>query len=103
MIEIFIFGQRYEVPEGFTILKAYEYAGFSLKPRRRLPGRLSRRLGTVYRFTGDYKPTLRVGLPNCRRNRHDAAGRSPSSRPSASVTTWKSRIPPAKPSCISIR
>jgi hypothetical protein len=30
MIDIFIFGQRYEVPEELTILKAFEWAGFQL-------------------------------------------------------------------------
>jgi hypothetical protein len=29
--EIFVMGQRYEVPEGLTILRAFEWAGFRLK------------------------------------------------------------------------
>lgn len=55
MIEIFIFGQRYEVPDGLTILKSYEYAGFRLKRGVGCRGGFCGACGTVYRFTGDYK------------------------------------------------
>jgi succinate dehydrogenase/fumarate reductase-like Fe-S protein len=55
MIEIFIFGQRYEVPDGLTILKAYEYAGFRLKRGVGCRGGFCGACGTVYRFNGDYR------------------------------------------------
>jgi ferredoxin len=55
MIEIFIYGQRYEVPEGLTILKAYEYAGFQLKRGVGCRGGFCGACGTVYRITGDYR------------------------------------------------
>jgi ferredoxin len=55
MIEIFIYGQRYEIPEGLTILKAYEYAGFQLKRGVGCRGGFCGACGTVYRIAGDYK------------------------------------------------
>ncbi len=60
MIEIFIYGQRYEIPEGLTILKAYEYAGFHLKRGVGCRGGFCGACGTVYRINGDYK--LRYAL-----------------------------------------
>jgi len=55
MIEIFIFGQRYEIPEGLTILKAYEWAGFHMKRGVGCRGGFCGACGTVYRLMGDYK------------------------------------------------
>ena len=55
MIEIFIFGQRYEIPEGLTILKAYEWAGFQLKRGVGCRGGFCGACGTVYRLAGDYR------------------------------------------------
>jgi ferredoxin len=60
MMEIFILGQRYEVPEGLTILKAYEWAGFHLKRGVGCRGGFCGACGTVYRKAGDYR--LRYAL-----------------------------------------
>lgn len=60
MMEIFILGQRYEVPEGLTILKAYEWAGFHLKRGVGCRGGFCGACGTVYRIAGDYR--LRYAL-----------------------------------------
>jgi len=47
MVDISILGQRYEVPEGLTILKALEWSGFQM----------TRGVGcrTVYRLSNDHK------------------------------------------------
>lgn len=55
MIELFIFGQRYEVPEGLTILKAFEWAGFQLKRGVGCRGGFCGACGTVYRLQGDHR------------------------------------------------
>ena len=55
MIEIFIYGQRYEIPEGLTILKAFEWAGFHLKRGVGCRGGFCGACGTVYRLSGDYR------------------------------------------------
>jgi len=55
MIEIFIFGQRYEVPDGLTILKAYEWAGFRLTRGVGCRGGFCGACGTVYRLQDDYR------------------------------------------------
>ena len=55
MIEIFIYGQRYEIPEGLTILRAYEWAGFHLKRGVGCRGGFCGACGTVYRLVGDYR------------------------------------------------
>jgi ferredoxin len=60
MIEIFIYGQSYEIPEGLTILKAYEWAGFQLKRGVGCRGGFCGACGTVYRIAGDYR--LRYAL-----------------------------------------
>lgn len=60
MIDIFIMGQRYEIPEGLTILKAYEWAGFHLKRGVGCRGGFCGACGTVYRLAGDYR--LRYAL-----------------------------------------
>jgi ferredoxin len=60
MMEIFILGQRYEIPEGLTILKAYEWAGFHLKRGVGCRGGFCGACGTVYRKAGDYR--LRYAL-----------------------------------------
>jgi ferredoxin len=54
MIEIFIFGQRYEVPEGLTILKAFEWSGFRLTRGVGCRGGFCGACGTVYRLSDDY-------------------------------------------------
>jgi ferredoxin len=60
MIDIYIYGQCYEIPEGLTILKAYEYAGFQLKRGVGCRGGFCGACGTVYRIAGDYR--LRYAL-----------------------------------------
>lgn len=60
MIDIFIFGQHYQVPEGLTILKAIEYSGFHLTRGVGCRGGFCGACGTVYRLDGDYR--LRYAL-----------------------------------------
>jgi succinate dehydrogenase/fumarate reductase-like Fe-S protein len=55
MVEIFILGQRYEVPDGLTILRAWEWAGFQLKRGVGCRGGFCGACGTVYRLAGDYR------------------------------------------------
>lgn len=55
MIEIFISGQRYEVPEELTILKAFEWAGFRLTRGVGCRGGFCGACGTVFRLMGDYR------------------------------------------------
>ena len=55
MIEIFIIGQRYEVPEGLTILKAFEWSGFHLTRGVGCRGGFCGACGTVYRLPNDHK------------------------------------------------
>src|SRR5512143_954371 len=60
MTEIFIFGQRYEVPDGLTILKAFEWSGYHLTRGVGCRGGFCGACGTVYRLAGDYR--LRYAL-----------------------------------------
>jgi succinate dehydrogenase/fumarate reductase-like Fe-S protein len=60
MIDIFIFGQRHSIPEGLTILKAFEWAGFRMTRGVGCRGGFCGACGTVYRMEGDYK--LRYAL-----------------------------------------
>lgn len=55
MIDIFIFSQRYEVPEELTILKAFEWAGFQLTHGVGCRGGFCGACGTVYRLQADYR------------------------------------------------
>jgi succinate dehydrogenase/fumarate reductase-like Fe-S protein len=55
MIEIYILGQRYEVPEGLTILKAFEWAGFHLVRGVGCRGGFCGACSTVYRLGKDYR------------------------------------------------
>jgi len=59
-VTVFIMGQKYEVPEGFTILNAIEYAGYQLKKGVGCREGFCGACATVYRLPGDYK--LRGGL-----------------------------------------
>jgi ferredoxin len=54
MVEIFILGQRYEVPEGLTILKAFEWSGFHLTRGVGCRGGFCGACGTVYRLPNDH-------------------------------------------------
>jgi len=60
MVTIYIMGKQYKVPEGLTILKAIEYAGYKLIRGCGCRGGFCGACGTVYRTKGDYK--LKVGL-----------------------------------------
>lgn len=60
MIPIYIMGKRYEVPEGLTIMKAMEYAGYVLIRGCGCRGGTCGACGTFYRKPGDYK--LQVAL-----------------------------------------
>jgi len=60
MVDIYIMGKRYEVPEGLTIQKALEYAGMRLLRGCGCRGGFCGACGTVYRTEGDYK--LKVAL-----------------------------------------
>lgn len=59
-IPIYIMGQKYDVPETLTILKAMEYAGFQFIRGCGCRGGICGACSTVYRIPGDYK--LQVGL-----------------------------------------
>jgi ferredoxin len=60
MVDIYIMGKRYQVPEGLTIQKALEYAGMRLLRGCGCRGGFCGACGTVYRTKGDYK--LKVAL-----------------------------------------
>ncbi len=60
LIPIYIMGKRYEVPEGLTIMKAMEYAGYILIRGCGCRGGTCGACGTVYRKPGDYR--LQVAL-----------------------------------------
>lgn len=55
MIDIFIFGQRYQIPEGLTILRAFEWAGYRLTRGVGCRGGFCGACSTVYRLDGDYR------------------------------------------------
>ena len=60
MIPIYITGKKYLVPNGLTIMKAMEYAGYRYIRGCGCRGGFCGGCGTVYRFKGDYK--LQSGL-----------------------------------------
>lgn len=60
MIPVYVMGRKYEVPEGFTIMKAMEYAGFKFIRGCGCRGGICGACGTVYRKPGDYR--IYVGL-----------------------------------------
>ncbi|MCP4715923.1 MAG: 4Fe-4S dicluster domain-containing protein [Deltaproteobacteria bacterium] len=55
MVPIFIMGKRYEVPDGLTIMKAMEYAGYKFIRGCGCRGGICGACGTVYRKPDDYK------------------------------------------------
>ena len=55
LIPVYIMGQRYEVPEGLTIMKAMEYAGFKFIRGCGCRGGICGACATVYRKAGDYR------------------------------------------------
>ncbi len=60
MIGVAFAGKRYSVPEGLTILKALEYAGYRLIRGVGCRGGFCGACATVYRTAGDYR--LKIGL-----------------------------------------
>lgn len=55
VISIYIFGKRYEVPEGLTIQKAMEYSGYQFIRSCGCRGGICGACFTEYRTPGDYK------------------------------------------------
>lgn len=55
MIEIYILGQSYVVPESLTMLKAFEYAGFHMIRGVGCRGGFCGACGTVYRLPDDHR------------------------------------------------
>ncbi len=55
MVEITIFGQRYQVPASLTVLKAIEYAGYRLVHGVGCRSGFCGACGTVYRIEGQYR------------------------------------------------
>jgi ferredoxin len=55
LIPIFVMGRKYDVPEGLTIMKALEYAGFQFVRGCGCRGGICGACGTVYRKPGDYR------------------------------------------------
>jgi len=60
MVPIYVMGKKYEVPQGLTILKAMEFAGYRLKRGCGCRGGVCGACVTVYRKKGNYQ--LKVGL-----------------------------------------
>jgi formate hydrogenlyase subunit 6/NADH:ubiquinone oxidoreductase subunit I/ferredoxin len=60
LVPVYIMGKRYEVPEGLTIMKAMEYAGYKFIRGCGCRGGTCGACGTIYRKPGDYK--LQVAL-----------------------------------------
>lgn len=60
MVTVYIMGEPYKVPEGSTIIMAWEYAGFQLKKGLGCREGFCGACATVYREKGDYK--LKGGL-----------------------------------------
>lgn len=59
-VRIYFMGRAYEVPEGLTIMKALEYAGYRLIRGVGCRGGFCGACPTAYRLPGEYK--LRIGL-----------------------------------------
>ena len=60
MIDIYIMGKRYKVPEGLTIQTALEYCGYHLIRGCGCRSGFCGACGTIYNFT--YDPTIRYAL-----------------------------------------
>ena len=60
MIDVYLAGEKLQVPEGSTIIMALEYAGFQIKRGVGCREGYCGACGTVYREKGDYK--LKGGL-----------------------------------------
>jgi len=55
LVPIYIMGKRYDVPEGMTIMKAIEWAGYRLVRGAGCRAGFCGACATVYRLTGDHK------------------------------------------------
>ena len=60
LVPVYVMGKRYEVPEGLTVMKAMEYAGYKFIRGCGCRGGTCGACGTVYRRPGDYR--LQVAL-----------------------------------------
>lgn len=60
MVNIFIMGKKYEVPDSLTIMNAMEYAGYQLVRGCGCRAGFCGACATVFRLKGDYE--LKVGL-----------------------------------------
>ena len=60
LIPIYVMGKKYEVPQGLTILKAMEFAGYMLKRGCGCRGGVCGACVTIYRKKGNYQ--LKIGL-----------------------------------------
>ncbi|SHJ05026.1 4Fe-4S dicluster domain-containing protein [Desulfofundulus thermosubterraneus] len=60
LVPIYIMGKRYEVPEGLTIMKALEWAGYQLIRGCGCRGGFCGACATVYRVPGNFR--IQVGL-----------------------------------------
>ena len=54
MVKVYIMGQEYEVPEGLTIMKTMEYAGYLFMRGAGCRAGFCDACGTVYRLNDDY-------------------------------------------------
>jgi formate hydrogenlyase subunit 6/NADH:ubiquinone oxidoreductase subunit I len=64
MIDIFLMGKRYTVPETLTIMDAMEYAGYQMKRGCGCRAGFCGACATVYRMAGDYELKVGSGLPD---------------------------------------
>ena len=60
MVDIYVMGKKYTVPESLTVMDALEFAGYQLIRGCGCRGGFCGACGTVYRIAGDYR--LKVGL-----------------------------------------
>ncbi len=60
LVDIYIMGKQYQVPESLTIIEGMEYAGYQLKRGCGCRAGFCGACATVYRLAGD--PELKVGL-----------------------------------------
>ena len=55
MIKVYIMGKEYEIPEGLTIMKAMEYAGYRIIRGAGCRAGFCGACGTIFRKKGEYK------------------------------------------------
>ena len=60
LITVYFYGKKYDVPESFTIIQAYEFTGHQYTKGCGCRGGACGACGTVYRLPGSYK--IEVGL-----------------------------------------